>query len=175
MDLKTVIRSIPDYPKPGIIFRDVTTLLADARGFGYAVDQMVAFAREHKVDRIVGIEARGFIVGGAVAHSLGLGFDTIRKEGKLPLETIGESYELEYGTDRIEIHTDMLNSGDRVLVVDDLVATGGTAIAGINLVKRTGAEVAAASFIIDLPELGGSTKIRDDGIAVQTLVEYEGL
>ena len=174
MDLKSVIRTIPDYPKPGIMFRDITTLLADARGFRKAVDDLVQPLAGEKIDKVAGIEARGFILGGAIAHQLSVGFVPIRKKGKLPHDTIGESYELEYGVDEVEIHVDAVSKGDRVLLVDDLIATGGTAAASIKLLERAGAEIVLCSFIIDLPDIGGSKKIRDMGKQVVALMEFEG-
>ncbi len=175
MDLKKLIRNIPDHPKPGIVFRDITTLLVDGAGFRYTVEQLTEFAKALKPDKIAGIEARGFIVGGAVAHQLGLGFVPIRKAGKLPWKTIGRDYALEYGTDRVEIHTDMLAAGQRVLLIDDLIATGGTAVAGRDLVASAGAEVVGAAFIIDLPELGGSATLGASGLPMLSLVSYQGL
>lgn len=174
MDLKSVIRTIPDYPKPGIMFRDITTLLADARGFRRAVDELVQPLAGAKIDKVAGIEARGFILGGAIAHQLCVGFVPIRKKGKLPHKTITESYELEYGADEVEIHVDAIKKGDRVLLVDDLIATGGTAAASIKLLERAGAEIVLCSFIIDLPDLGGSKKLRELGKRVVALVEFEG-
>jgi len=174
MDLKSVIRTIPDYPKPGIMFRDVTTLIGDARAFRVAVDQMVQPWAGAKIDRVAGTEARGFILGGAVAHQLSVGFTPVRKKGKLPYRTIAEDYELEYGTDTIEIHVDAIKEGDRVLLVDDLIATGGTAEASIKLLQRAGATVVGAAFVIDLPDLGGAKRIEAMGVPVSSLVEYEG-
>jgi adenine phosphoribosyltransferase len=174
MDFKTVIRTIPDYPKPGIMFRDITTLLSNPRAFRAAVDALVQPHCGKKIDAVAGLEARGFILGGAVAHQLGVGFIPVRKKGKLPFSVIGEDYELEYGTDRIEIHTDAITPGDNVLLVDDLIATGGTAMAGINLLERAGAKVIGCSFVIDLPELGGADKLRARGMAVSSLVAFEG-
>ena len=174
MDLKSVIRTIPDYPKPGIMFRDITTLLADARGFRRAVDELVQPLAGEKIDKVAGIEARGFILGGAIAHQLSVGFVPIRKKGKLPHKTMAESYELEYGVDEIEIHVDAIKKGDRVLLVDDLIATGGTACASIKLLERAGAEIVLCSFIIDLPDIGGSKKLRELGKRVVALVEFEG-
>lgn len=175
VDLKKLIRNIPDHPKPGIVFRDITTLLVDGEGFQFTVAKLTEFARDLNPDKIAGIEARGFIVGGAVAHQLGLGFVPIRKAGKLPWKTTGRDYELEYGTDRVEIHTDMLAAGERVLLIDDLIATGGTAVAGRDLVASVGAEVVGAAFIIDLPELGGSAKLGETGLPMLSLVSYQGL
>ena len=174
MDLKSVIRTIPDYPKPGIMFRDITTLLTDARGFRRAVDELVQPLAGAKIDKVAGIEARGFILGGAIAHQLSVGFVPIRKKGKLPFETMSESYELEYGVDEVEIHVDAIEKGDRILLVDDLIATGGTAGAAIKLLERAGAVIELCSFVVDLPELGGAAKLRDMGKQVTALVEFEG-
>ena len=174
MDFKSVIRTIPDYPKAGIMFRDITTLLGNPRAFRRAVDQLVQPWCGLKIDKVAGLEARGFILGGAVAHQLGVGFVPVRKQGKLPHTVIGEDYALEYGTDRVEIHTDALKQGDQVLLVDDLIATGGTAMAGIKLLERAGAKVVGCVFVIDLPELGGSEKLRALGKPVTALVSYEG-
>lgn len=174
MDIKDLIRTIPDYPKPGIMFRDITTLLNDARGFRCTVDQLVQLNVVSEIDIVAGIEARGFILGGAVAHQLGKPFVPIRKKGKLPGETIGVEYALEYGTDTVEMHIDAVTDGQCVLVVDDLIATGGTAEAAIKLVRQAGGKVIAASFVIDLPDIGGRKKLEDMGVEVQTLCEFEG-
>lgn len=174
LDLKNAIRAIPDHPKPGIVFRDITTLLGDARAFRRAVDELVQPFAGLKIAKIAGIEARGFILGGAVAHQLSAGFVPVRKKGKLPHETVGMSYQLEYGTDEIEVHKDAVERGERVLLVDDLVATGGTAEAAVNLLSSLGAEVVAACFIVDLPDLGGADKIRRLGVPVRTLVAFSG-
>ncbi len=174
MNIKDLIRTIPDYPKPGIMFRDVTTLLNDARGFRCTIDQLVQLNVVGKVDVVAGIEARGFILGGAVAHQLGKPFVPIRKKGKLPAETIGVEYALEYGTDTVEMHIDALTKGQRVLVVDDLIATGGTAEAAIKLIRQAGGEVIGASFVIDLPDLGGIKRLQDMGVETQTLCAFEG-
>ncbi len=174
MNLADSIRAIPDYPRPGIVFRDITTLLGDARAFRRAVDELVQPFAGLKIAKIAGIEARGFILGGAVAHQLSAGFIPVRKKGKLPLETLRATYALEYGTDEIEIHRDAVQPGERVLLVDDLVATGGTAEAAVNLLAGLGAEVVAACFIVDLPELGGADKIRRLGVPVRTLVSFAG-
>ena len=174
MDLNSAIRTIPDYPKPGIMFRDVTTLIGDARAFRMAIDRMVQPWAGAKIDRVAGTEARGFILGGAVAHQLSVGFTPVRKKGKLPYRTIRETYELEYGEDAIEIHVDAVQEGDRVLLVDDLIATGGTAEASIKLLQRAGATVVGAAFVIDLPDLGGAKRIEELGVPVSSLVAYEG-
>jgi adenine phosphoribosyltransferase len=174
MDFKATIRTIPDYPKPGIMFRDITTLLGNPRAFRRAVDEMVQPYAGVKVDKVAGLEARGFILGGAVAHQLSTGFVPIRKKGKLPHTVIGEDYALEYGQDRVEIHIDAIEPGDHVLLVDDLIATGGTAAAGIRLLERAGAVVIGCSFVIDLPELGGADKLRAMGKKVHALVAFEG-
>jgi adenine phosphoribosyltransferase len=174
MDFTQVIRTIPDYPKPGIMFRDITTLLGNARAFRRAVDELVQPYAGAKIDKVAGIEARGFILGGAVAHQLCRGFIPVRKKGKLPHIVLGEDYDLEYGTDRVEIHSDAVAKGDHVIVVDDLIATGGTAFAAIKLLERAGATVVGCSFVIDLPELGGAGKLRALGKEVQTLVAFEG-
>jgi adenine phosphoribosyltransferase len=174
MDIKAAIRTIPDYPKPGILFRDITTLLGDARAFRATVDQLVQPFAGLKIDKVAGLEARGFILGGAVAHQLSVGFVPIRKKGKLPYRVIGQDYDLEYGTDRLEIHTDAIGAGDKVLLIDDLIATGGTALAGIALLEQTGANVVGCSFVIDLPDLGGADKLRAHGQVVTALVAFEG-
>ncbi len=174
MDFKDTIRTIPDYPKPGIMFRDVTTLFGNPRAFRRAVDELVQPYAGLRIDKVAGIEARGFILGGAVAHQLSTGFVPVRKKGKLPFTVLGEDYALEYGTDRVEIHTDAVTTGENVIVVDDLIATGGTCIAAIKLLERAGANVVGCSFVIGLPELGGAAKIRALGKRVITLVDYEG-
>lgn len=172
--IKSAIRTIPDYPKPGIMFRDVTTLLNDAGAFRAAVDAMVYPYAGKKIDKVAGIEARGFILGGAVAHQLSVGFVPIRKKGKLPHTTIGQSYELEYGIDEVEMHTDAVEPGERVLIIDDLIATGGTAEAAILLLQKAGATVIGCSFVIDLPDLGGARRIERHGVPVASLVAFEG-
>jgi adenine phosphoribosyltransferase len=174
MNLADTIRAIPDYPKPGITFRDITTLLGDARAFRRAVDELVQPFAGLKIAKIAGIEARGFILGGAVAHQLSAGFIPVRKNGKLPHETVSITYSLEYGTDEIEVHKDAVKRGERVLLVDDLIATGGTAEGAVNLLSGLGAEVVAACFIVDLPDLGGADKIRRLGVPVRTLVSFAG-
>jgi adenine phosphoribosyltransferase len=173
-DLKAAIRTIPDYPKPGIQFRDITTLLGDARAFRRAVDELVQPWAGSKIDKIAGIEARGFILGGAVAHQLSAGFVPIRKKGKLPHQTVRVAYSLEYGLDEMEMHCDAVLAGERVILIDDLVATGGTAAAAVKLLRTIGAEVLAACFIVDLPALGGVQRLRDMGVPVRTLVDFEG-
>jgi adenine phosphoribosyltransferase len=174
MDFKSVIRSIPDYPKPGVIFRDITTLLGHPRAFRRVVDELVQPYAGVRIDKVAGIEARGFILGGAVAHQLSVGFIPVRKKGKLPWTVLGEDYALEYGTDRVEIHTDAVNHGDHIILVDDLIATGGTCFAAIKLLERAGAKVMGCSFVIDLPDLGGADKIRALGKEVTALVSFEG-
>jgi adenine phosphoribosyltransferase len=173
-DIRRYIRTIPDYPKPGIQFRDITTLLANKHAFRAAVDELMWPFLSAGVDYVAGIEARGFILGGAIAHELGLGFVPIRKKGKLPGKTIGRDYQLEYGVDRIEVHADAIARGDKILLVDDLIATGGTAEAAIDLIHDSGGEVVSAAFVINLPDLGGAQKLIDKGVKVHRLVDYEG-
>jgi adenine phosphoribosyltransferase len=173
-DLRDAVRSIPDYPKPGIIFRDITTLLGNARAFRRTVDELVQPWAGMKIDKVAGIEARGFILGGAVAHQVSAGFVPIRKKGKLPHKRVSMTYALEYGEDVIEMHADALVAGERVVLVDDLVATGGTAEAAVKLLRQLGAEVIAACFVIDLPELGGAEKLRALGVPVRTLIAFDG-
>ena len=173
-DLKASIRTIPDYPKKGIMFRDITTLLGDARAFRRAVDELVQPWAGFKIDKVAGIEARGFILGGAVAHQISAGFVPIRKKGKLPYKRVTIGYSLEYGSDEMEMHEDGVAAGDRVILVDDLVATGGTAQAAVGLLRQMGADVLAACFIIDLPELGGAAKLRALDVPVRTLISFEG-
>lgn len=173
-DLTKYIRTIPNYPKEGIMFRDITTLLKDPIGFKLTIDQLANKYRGQKIDAIAGIEARGFILGAALAYNLGLGFIPIRKKGKLPGKTISQSYELEYGTDTIEIHDDALEKGARVLLIDDLIATGGTALGAISLIEKIGGIVHEAAFIVDLPELGGAKKIEAKGIKVFALCNFDG-
>ncbi|MBB2971240.1 adenine phosphoribosyltransferase [Mesorhizobium sp. RMAD-H1] len=172
--LKESIRTIPDYPKPGILFRDITTLLGNARAFRRAVDELVYPYAGGKVDKVAGIEARGFILGGAIAHQLSAGFVPIRKKGKLPHDTVRIAYSLEYGVDEMEMHRDAIVPGEKVILVDDLIATGGTAVGATRLLLQMGAEVVAACFIIDLPDLGGRKKLEALGVTVRTLVEFEG-
>ncbi|MGH1368639.1 MAG: adenine phosphoribosyltransferase [Maritimibacter sp.] len=173
--VKDYIRTIVDFPHEGIMFRDVTTLFADPRGFRMCVDQMLhPYAGLH-IDKIVGLEARGFIIGGAIAHQLTKGFVPIRKKGKLPGATLSQAYTLEYGEAVMEIHDDAIEPGDKVLVVDDLLATGGTAAAGIQLIERLGGEIVGAAFIVDLPDLGGRAKLDEMGIETHVLCEFEGV
>jgi len=172
--VKDYIRSIPDFPKPGIMFRDVTTLFADPRGFRMAIDQLLHPYAGAAIDRVVGLEARGFILGGAIAHQLSVGFVPIRKKGKLPGRTIEQAYSLEYGEAVMEMHDDVISAGEKILLVDDLLATGGTAAAGISLIERVGAQVVGCAFVIDLPELGGRAKLESLGMAVHALCTYAG-
>ena len=173
-DIRSLIRTIPDYPTPGILFRDITTLIADPAGLRAAIDGLVWPFLTAGIDHVAGIEARGFILGGAVAHELGRGFVPIRKKGRLPARTIGQDYSLEYGVDTIEIHADAIRTGDRVLLVDDLIATGGTAEAAIGLIRKSGGELVAAAFVIDLPDLGGCAKLAELGVTCHTLISFEG-
>ncbi len=173
-DLRDAIRTIPDYPKAGIMFRDITTLLGNPRAFRRTVDELVQPWAGTKMDKVAGMEARGFILGGAVAHQLSAGFVPIRKKGKLPFTTVSIAYSLEYGVDEMEMHTDAIVKGERVILVDDLIATGGTAEGAVKLLQQMGAEVVAACFVIDLPELGGAKKIEALGVPVRTLVKFEG-
>lgn len=173
-ELLAAIRTIPDYPKAGILFRDITTLLGDARAFRRAVDALVQPWAGAKVDKVAGVEARGFILGGAVAHQLSAGFVPIRKKGKLPHETVRIAYSLEYGLDEMEMHKDAVVPGERLILVDDLIATGGTAEAATRLLQQMGAVVVAACFIVDLPDLGGRARIEALGVPVRTLVAFPG-
>lgn len=172
--VRDYIRTIPDFPAPGIQFRDVTTLFADARGFRMAIDQLLHPYAGEEIDKVVGLEARGFIIGGAIAHQLSVGFVPIRKKGKLPGRTIEEAYTLEYGQAVMEMHDDVIEAGEKILVVDDLLATGGTAAAGIRLIERVGGEVIGCAFIIDLPDLGGRKVLDDMGMNVHALCEFAG-
>jgi len=173
-DFAAAIRTIADYPKPGIQFRDITTLLADPATFRAAVDTLVNPYKNAGVDHVAGIEARGFILGGALAHQLSAGFVPIRKKGKLPHDTIRVAYSLEYGVDEMEMHRDAVSPGQRVLLTDDLIATGGTAEGAVKLLRELGAEIVAACFVIDLPDLGGRRKLEALGVDVRTLVEFAG-
>ncbi|TCP62291.1 adenine phosphoribosyltransferase [Rhodovulum bhavnagarense] len=172
--VKDYIRTIVDFPHEGIMFRDVTTLFADPRGFRMAIDQLLHPYAGAQIDKVVGLEARGFILGGAIAHQLSKGFVPIRKKGKLPAATIAEEYKLEYGEAVVEIHDDALQPGEKVLIVDDLLATGGTCEAGIKLCERLGAEVIGCAFIVDLPDLGGRRRLQAMGMDVHALCEYAG-
>lgn len=172
--IKKSIRTIPHWPKQGIMFRDITTLLKDTKALSHMVDLLVERYKDMEIDAVVGIEARGFITGAILAHKLDVGFIPIRKAGKLPPETVSQEYQLEYGTDKIEISKDALEKGSKVLLVDDLIATGGTCLAACNLLKKVGSEVVECSFIIDLPEVGGRKKLEDAGYKVFSLVEFEG-
>ncbi|MDB5474240.1 MAG: adenine phosphoribosyltransferase [Devosia sp.] len=174
LDLQSLVRTIPDYPKRGILFRDITTLIEHPEGFKESIERIASQYRGRGISHVAGIEARGFIFGAGVAIALGVGFIPVRKKGKLPGETIGQNYALEYGVDTIEIHADVLDSGDMVLLVDDLIATGGTAIAAVSLLRRTGAKVDDAAFVIDLPELGGASKLKAEGVDVTALMAFEG-
>ncbi len=174
MNIKDVIRTIPDHPKPGIMFRDITTLLGNARAFRTVVDQLVQPYAGIRIDKVAGIEARGFILGGAVAHQLSVGFVPVRKKGKLPWRTVAQDYALEYGNDTMEVHEDACAPGEQVLIVDDLIATGGTAFAAVKLIEKLGAKPIGASFVIDLPELGGLQKLRALGIRTDALCSFEG-
>jgi adenine phosphoribosyltransferase len=176
MSIKSKIRTIPNYPKKGIMFRDITTLIKDPVGFRLVIDSMTQryLHADFNFDTIVGIESRGFIIGSALAYTLGKGFIPIRKKGKLPAEVVSQEYELEYGTDRIEIHKDALKKGERVILVDDLLATGGTALAAAALVEKLGSVVVEMAFVVDLPDVGGRKKLMDKGYKVFTLTEFEG-
>ena len=173
--VKDYIRTIVDFPHEGILFRDVTTLFADPRGFRMAIDQMLHPYAGQRIDKVVGLEARGFILGGAIAHQLGTGFVPIRKKGKLPGTTISQDYKLEYGEAIVEIHDDAIQAGETILLVDDLLATGGTAEAGISLIERLGGKILGCAFIVDLPELGGRALLEKMGMDVHILCEFEGL
>ncbi len=174
MNLAETIRAIPDYPKPGVMFRDITTLLGNAAALRYSVDALTAAAAGQGVDKVAGTEARGFILGGAVAHQLGAGFIPLRKKGKLPHLKIGVDYDLEYGTDTLEMHLDACAEGDRVFLIDDLIATGGTAIAAVQLFRQIGVVVTGAAFVIDLPDLGGADRLRAMDVRVTSLVSFDG-
>ena len=173
-DLTAAIRTIPDYPKPGILFRDITTLLGDARAFRRAVDELIQPWAGAKVDKVAGIEARGFILGGAVAHQLSAGFVPVRKKGKLPHATVSIAYSLEYGLDHMEMHQDAITANERVILIDDLIATGGTAEGAVKLLRQLGADIVAACFVIDLPDLGGAKKLEALGVPVRSLIAFPG-
>jgi len=172
-DIRDYIRTIVDFPHEGIMFRDVTTLFADPRGFRMAIDQMLHPYAGERIDKVVGLEARGFILGGAIAHQLSVGFVPVRKKGKLPGAVISEAYTLEYGEAVVELHTDAIEAGERILLVDDLLATGGTAAAGIRLIEQLGGEILSCAFIIDLPDLGGRKVLENLGMDVHVLCEFE--
>jgi adenine phosphoribosyltransferase len=174
MPIASFIRTIPDHPKPGILFRDITTLLKDPQGLRLAIDRLVARYVGTGITKVAAVEARGFIIGAPVAHALGAGFVPVRKMGKLPWSTLGRDYELEYGVDRVEIHTDAIAPGEKVLIVDDLIATGGTAEAAASLITEAGGSVVGCAFVIDLPDLGGSERLRRLGYNVFSLCEFEG-
>ncbi len=174
MHLKSLIRTIPDYPKTGIQFRDITTLLKDAKGLQLLVDGLVEQYVDKKIDKIVGIEARGFVIGAAVAYKLGVGFVPIRKSGKLPGQTYQQEYALEYGSDVMEIHQDAIIAGERVLLIDDLIATGGTAIAAVSLIEQLGGNIVGCAFVIDLPDLGGMQRLQTLGLQTFALCQFEG-
>jgi adenine phosphoribosyltransferase len=172
--IRSHIRTVPDWPAPGVMFRDITPLLANPRVFRVLIDQFVHRYFDVKPSAIAGLDARGFIIGAVVAYELNIGFVPIRKKGKLPFTTVAETYELEYGSATVELHTDAVNPGDRVVLIDDLIATGGTMMAGRRLLERLGAEVIEGAAIVDLPELGGSRRLRESGLALYTLVDFEG-
>jgi adenine phosphoribosyltransferase len=174
MSIKSRIRTIPHYPHQGIMFRDITTLLKDPIGLRATIQEIASRYQELKIDKVAGIESRGFIIGTPVAYQLGLGFIPIRKKGKLPAATIGRDYQLEYGSDRIEIHVDAIQPGDRVLLVDDLIATGGTAEAAAGLIQEMGGEVVECCFVIDLPDVGGRVRLEKLGHKVFALCEFSG-
>ncbi len=172
--LRDYIRTIPDFPHQGIMFRDVTTLFADPRGFRICIDQLLAPYAGQPIDKVVGLEARGFILGGAVAHQLGCGFVPVRKQGKLPGQVISQDYTLEYGTATVELHSDAIQPGETVLLVDDLLATGGTAQAGITLIEKLGGQITGCAFVVDLPDLGGRKRLADMGMNIHVLCEFDG-
>jgi adenine phosphoribosyltransferase len=174
LDLRSLIRTVPDFPKPGVQFRDITTLLKDAAGFRAIVDRLAATYRGRRIDKVAGIESRGFIVGAALASELRVGFVPIRKAGKLPAENFGQDYQLEYGTDRLEVHRDAVTRGERVLLVDDLIATGGTAEAALKLIAMGGGEIVGCAFVIDLPDLGGRERLERLGYPVNALCSFSG-
>jgi adenine phosphoribosyltransferase len=174
MTIKSRIRTVPHYPKQGIMFRDITTLLKDAVGFRLTINELVNRYRGASIDKIAGIESRGFIIGAALAYELEKGFVPVRKKGKLPAQTIGHDYELEYGSDRVEIHVDAVSRGENVLLVDDLIATGGTAEAAAALIEEAGGKVVECAFVIDLPDIGGRKRLEDKGYGVFALCEFEG-
>ena len=174
MPIKSKIRTVPDFPKKGVMFRDVTSLIADPVGLRLCVDDFVKHYQDEKFDLVVGIDSRGFIFGAALAYLLQKGFVPVRKKGKLPAETVSETYDLEYGTDTLEIHKDAIKAGQKILIIDDLIATGGTAVAAINLVQKLGGEVVEFAAVVDLPDIGGSKKIAATGVSVYAQTEFEG-
>lgn len=174
MHLKSLIRTIPDYPKTGIQFRDITTLLKDPKGLQLLVDGLAEQYTAHRIQKIIGIEARGFVIGAAVAYRLGVGFVPIRKSGKLPAQTFQQEYALEYGSDVMEIHQDAIIAGERVLLIDDLIATGGTAIAAVSLIEQLGGNIVGCAFVIDLPDLGGMQRLQTLGLQTFALCQFEG-
>ncbi|PPC93619.1 MAG: adenine phosphoribosyltransferase [Methylotenera sp.] len=174
MTIKSLIRTIPHYPKEGVQFRDITTLLKDPLGLKVTVDELFKRYENQRIDKVIGIESRGFMVGTPLAYRLGVGFVPIRKQGKLPAETLGHDYELEYGSDRVEIHVDAIEKGERILLVDDIIATGGTAIAAAALIKKLGGELVECAVIIDLINLGGRKRLQDKGYSLFALCEFEG-
>lgn len=172
--IKSLIRTVPHYPRHGVQFRDITTLLKDPLGLKVTVDELFKRYEKQKIDKVVGIESRGFLIGTPLAYKLGVGFVPVRKQGKLPAETLGQDYALEYGNDRVEIHADAIERGERILLVDDLIATGGTAIAAAALIEKLGGEIVECAFIIDLISLGGRRRLRDKGYDMFALCEFEG-
>ncbi len=174
MTIKSLIRTVPHYPRHGVQFRDITTLLKDPLGLKVTVDELFSRYENQKIDKVVGVESRGFLVGAPLAYKLGVGFVPVRKQGKLPAETLGHDYELEYGSDRVEIHTDAVEKGERILLVDDLLATGGTAIAAAALIEKLGGEIIECAFIIDLISLGGRSRLGEKGYKMFALCEFEG-
>jgi adenine phosphoribosyltransferase len=174
MPIKSRIRTIPNYPKPGVMFRDITTLLKDPMGLRITINELVSHYTAAEIDKVAGIESRGFIIGSVLAFQLGVGFVPIRKKGKLPAETVGHDYALEYGTDRIEMHVDAISCGERVLLVDDLIATGGTAEAACTLIEKMEGKVVECCFVIELPELGGRKRLEKNGHVVFSLCQFEG-
>lgn len=174
MDLRALIRTIPDHPRPGILFRDITTLLADAAGLRFTVETLAADHADLGIAIVAGVEARGFVFGAPLAVALGAGFVPVRKRGRLPAAVIGIDYALEYGTDRVELHADAVSPGTRVLLVDDLIATGGTALAAARLLRQAGAVIAGCAFVVELPDLGGRDRLEAEGLPVRSLVRFEG-
>lgn len=174
MQIQSLIRTVPNYPKPGIQFRDITSLLQNAEGLQATIQQLKNAVADHKIDKVAGIDARGFIIGAALAHALGLGFIPIRKKGKLPGKTIAQSYALEYGNDQLEIHTDAIQAGENILLVDDLIATGGTAAAAVQLIQQLEGKVTGAAFVVDLPDLGGMQRLKDLQIPTHALCAFAG-